>query len=467
MSNKQGKNSCVKTKKNSNIVLYIIAILLIMVTAASSTIGLYSWAKYKTAINGETTAQVAKWNFKLIDGVPETSDIIDFKVTRTDTNTTVSADRVAPGTYGQFEIGMDARGTETILNYVIDIELTNKPTNMKFYSNSEKTKEISVTNDKMTIKGFMSLEDVKEIKTETIYWDWPYTTGESNTEIVGNDKKDTQDAGKTVKMAITVTGTEVLEKPTQTYSLADVAKIGDLVNYNAASGNGFGKSYTTNSSLTGNTTESIFSSSDTMRWKVMSVNKVTGTVELMADIPTKTTLKLTEKTGYNNAESILNDISAIYGYGEGSIGGRSITIEDVNRLENYTPPDDSTSYTYTSGTFVYEDGTEIRATKDNPIIMSYTSNTSEKSTDRYYEYNTTNFSSRSFWLASRSIRLLSGICRYTVRSVNSGSVYDSYLLSSNTSGVSREFGIVPVISLKANIQTTGQNASGAWILVID
>ena len=162
--------------------------------------------------------------------------------------------------------------------------------------------------------------------------------------------------------------------------LADVVSVGDYVNYNAATGNGAGKSYTTDSSLTGYSgdTGTTFSSSDTMKWKVMSVDKDTGTVELMAEDPTANTLTLLGKTGYKNAETILNDIGAVYGYGDGAIGGRSITVEDVNKLENYTPTDIETSKTYTSGTFINDDGTEVEATTDNPVTMSYTASTSEK-----------------------------------------------------------------------------------------
>lgn len=306
------------TKKQKNAGFYAIIIMLVLIIVASSGIGIYAWAKYQTAVNGTLTGQVAKWSFKLVDGVPETTDLIDFAVTRTDTNTSVAEGRLASGTNGKFEIGIDARGTETILEYVIDVELTNKPTNLKFYADKEKTTEIEVVGSSFKKTGFMSLEDVKEVRTETIYWDWQYITGTTEEEIEANDEIDTQDAGKIMIMAITVTGTEVLEEPTGTQNLADVVSVGQYVNYNATSGKGAGKSYTTEGSLTGSTVTTTFNSSDIMKWKVMSVDKEAGIVELMAEDPTAKTLVLNGKTGYKNAKTVLNDIGAVYGYGDGA-----------------------------------------------------------------------------------------------------------------------------------------------------
>ena len=206
-NNERNQNNQQKQiKSKSSVGSTLLIIFLIAVIMVSSSIGLYAWAKYTSSINGTATAQVAKWSFKLVDGVTETSDVIEFAFTRTDGYEHVAEGRLAPGTFGEFEIGIDARGTETILEYIIDVELENKPTYLKFYKDEDKTKEITVANNKFSVKGFMSLEDMEEIRTETIYWDWPYENGD--------DVTDTNDAGKLVTMQVSVTGYEVLEKST-------------------------------------------------------------------------------------------------------------------------------------------------------------------------------------------------------------------------------------------------------------
>lgn len=197
-------NKAQKEKTNKTLSMYnFVIVLLILIITISSCIGIFAWAKYTSATDGTATAQVAKWSFKLVDGVTETTDVIDFAITRTDGYGKVVEGLLAPGTFGEFQIGIDARGTETILEYTIDVELENKPTYLKFYKDAEKTQEISVIDNKLTLDGYMSLEDVKEIRTETIYWDWPYENGD--------DVTDTNDSGKLVTMQVSVTGYEVLE----------------------------------------------------------------------------------------------------------------------------------------------------------------------------------------------------------------------------------------------------------------
>ena len=194
----------------------------------------------------------------------------------------------------------------------------------------------------------------------------------------------------------------------------------------------------------------------------MSIDKNTGIVELMAENPTKNYVYLIGKTGYKNAEIVLNEVGKVYGYGDGAIDGRSITIEDVNKLEEYTPTDDSSSFTYTGGTFINEDGTEVVATAENPVTMKYTATTAEKSTNMNYNYTTKNFSGK-FWLASRCVNFYDDSCHFNVRCVNNRYVSGWDLTRSNYSGTEQgyRFQVMPVVSLKSNIQTSGKDERGS------
>ena len=501
ISNKERNqnNQPKQIKSKSSVGSTLLIIFLIVVIMVTSSIGLYAWAKYTSLINGNATAQVAKWSFKLVDGVTETSDVIEFAFTRTDGYEHVAEGRLAPGTFGEFEIGIDARGTETILEYVIEVELENKPTYLKFYKDEDKTEEIKVADDKFEVKGFMSLEDVKEIKTETIYWDWPYENGD--------DVTDTNDAGKLVTMQVSVTGYEVLEQSSQEeetlVTLADVVEVGDYVTYDASLGLAEPVTYTTDSSITGHTTSSTFSSSESMQWRVLSVDREAGKVELMSADPTSSDLYLSGRTGYINAEDVLNDIGAVYGHGKGATGGRSINLEDVEQYSSYDPYTYKISYsstgyyggirTYTRGDYFVDIGdgaieggtpnttsgyTEcIKADSTHPVTA--------KQTYYYYiakEYfenetiynmlfrNAANTGYKNeFWLASRYVDLNgSSYCYFRVREVGSGSVTGNRLAGSDNSGAySCNYRVVPVVSLESNILTSGKDSSGVWQLKVD
>ena len=130
----------------------------------------------------------------------------------------------------------------------------------------------------------------------------------------------------------------------------------------------------------------------------------------------------------------------------------------------HTPEDSTNSQTFTDGTFINDDGTEVTATKDNPVTISYTASTEEKSTNKFYRYDCG--MSDSFWLASRAIDL-DYACHYIVRGSDSDVISGWDLFASY--GPENQIGlpVVPVVTLKANIKTSGRDENGAWNLVIE
>ena len=459
-------NQTTKVKSKNKGAVVVLALALIVAIILS----MYAYSKYTSTLTGNGTSTVAKWSFK-VNGQTQTIPDIELGETM-DAHNNVVTPKLAPGTSGHFDLILDGSGSEVAIDYNIKLAITQKPTNLKFYLDDKYQTPISETDGTLNIAGSIALEDVNTPLTKTIYWQWPYETGKTSNEIDKNDETDTKDSGKNVTMTITVTGTQrnpksgAPEQEVKTQRLADVASVGDKVNYNASSGET--KTYTTEESLTGSSTTETFNSSDAMTWKVMSVDKTTGIVELMAENPTVNRVTLYGKAGYKNAVTVLDKVGDVYGHGKGATGGRSITVEDVNKLENYTPKDDTTtSHTYTSGTFINDDGTETVASAENPVTLRYTASTQSKSTNEAYSYSTTNFQNNSFWLASPCIDLSSIRCSFRVHIVSSGNVIGRGLFSSRGYEVDDDYSVVPVVSLKSNIQTSGQTESGEWNLVVE
>ena len=81
-----------KMKYNQKIIVLILIPAVVIITLF---IGL-AWAKYISSKSGEATASIAKWSFKLVDGIPQTTDTIDFPITRTDSNTKINEETIAP-----------------------------------------------------------------------------------------------------------------------------------------------------------------------------------------------------------------------------------------------------------------------------------------------------------------------------------------------------------------------------------
>ena len=265
--------------------------------------------------------------------------------------------------------------------------------------------------------------------------------------------------------------------------LADVVQVGDIVNYNANVKDGNGNSYTItpSSSETGAGTTTTFSSTDRMTWKVLSVDKQAGKVELMAITPNEIYFK--DVAGYKNAPSILNNIAQIYGHGYGAESARSITVEDVDQYTSYdktTYSNDNIKYGETksysfSSSLTYPftvEGAKSGETSDVTINSSGTYTVPQ--TNYYYQisnYKKSGISdsvysmltANNYWLASRSCDLslncYLGVCRVDFGYVEG---YDMFSSDGSTNGWS--WSACSVVSLKSNIRTSGQDGSGVWQL---
>ena len=160
-------------KKKSNLGFMLLVILLISVFLCISSFGIATWARYRSITGGNVEAQIAKWSFK-VNG--EEEQFADINLADTIDFTNVTIDKVAPGTYGSFDLEIDASGSEVSLDYYIDIDVTEKPTNLAFYSDSLFQNKLNIVNNKIEFEDEILLPNINTPVTKTIYWKWDYRT---------------------------------------------------------------------------------------------------------------------------------------------------------------------------------------------------------------------------------------------------------------------------------------------------
>lgn len=190
-------------KKSKKIVLVVIALVVVLM----SFVGGQVYAKYMSKVQGQGTAEVANWNFKVND---KEEQIQTIHLNSTINNNTLVNNKIAPGTQGSFQIKLDATDAEVGIDYVIRFENeSNKPTNLKYeYENKNYTSLNELQKD---LTGTINANDSNKTKIITINWSWPYETGTTAEQIAANDKIDTQNA-KSIRnytFNIVVTGTQV------------------------------------------------------------------------------------------------------------------------------------------------------------------------------------------------------------------------------------------------------------------
>ena len=101
---------------------------------------------------------------------------------------------IVPGDYGDFVIKVSSKGSEVKLRYDINLKGNDIPVNMKFYLDSEKIDKIDITD--LNLNGILDLDEDKEY---TIYWEWPYDSGNDNIHDINYQ-------GKTFTIDVSISG---------------------------------------------------------------------------------------------------------------------------------------------------------------------------------------------------------------------------------------------------------------------
>lgn len=224
----------------------------------------------------------------------------------------------------------------------------------------------------------------------------------------------------------------------------------------------------------------IFTSSSSIKWRVLSTNTSTGEVVLISETPIKTdegsVFYMKGAIGYLFAEQELNNICSKYGYGPGANRARSINVDDINTITGYTP---TTGNSYTKSiyypTIYSETGYSSSAESITDTSTDYAYTGSEYLTDTTSEMykmlfrDTEDSSNISYWLASRFISSYSSYSSFGARTVYDGAVDGNILGKGLSSGFNDSnthgLGVRPIVYLKTTVQTSGKDASGAWTII--
>ncbi len=239
-----------------------------------------------------------------------------------------------------------------------------------------------------------------------------------------------------------------------------------------------------------------FTTNDKIKWQVLNVNKQTGEIVLISEKQIQTDdgkdFCLKGATGYLYAQQELNEICKIYGYGKGAdttkkftyeigdtvdgleqkttigSGARSINFEDD--IKNITGYNSTPKYTATKNmyypTMLQPTGVSTVAKNQTRLDTCYVYNASDylNTSDKIYKILFQKGS--NYWLANR--------CEWTneegkganffCRTVNEGKVTAALNLAiwGNIEDGEFAYGVRPIVYLKANIKTSGQNENGEW-----
>ncbi len=308
---------------------------------------------------------------------------------------------------------------------------------------------------------------------------------------------------------------------TETYTVTvDQYKIGDYVNYTYDTA----ENYVLTSATCGSSSNPTAGIPQTkgLKWRILNIDEANGTVDLISENPTRTSVYFSNILGYNNGPYLMNEIcKAQYSNKKLGVNARSINLLDMEKhlttegivaRNAYKYSSDTAQYgtteTYTSdtkypslykgqkgagvniaekdaskkiaqpeitkGNDPYEESKPIATTEPTKDDTSGTGNPLTVTQTYYYiPIDATNYgdagsvlsSNSTFWVASRYVTTYSDCVCFGLRGAQRVTVGSHVFRSDGyISFPIDRYGLRPVVSLPYNILSETKDASGAWNL---
>lgn len=159
-------------------------LILSLIMVGIVLLGAGTYAYYMIAIKGNIKIEAGTFVF---DVLHNNTTFTNIDLYDTIENPSLTNKYIIPVDSGKFELTATANGSSTDVEYEITFTGTNIPTNMKFYLNKQKTNKLDLTKG---LKGYFNSDDTDKTKVYTIYWEWPFDSGENNQDDINYQNKD-------------------------------------------------------------------------------------------------------------------------------------------------------------------------------------------------------------------------------------------------------------------------------------
>ena len=291
-------------------------------------------------------------------------------------------------------------------------------------------------------------------------------------------------------------------------------KIGDYVNYTYDTA----ENYVLTSATCGSSSNPADGIPQTtgLKWRILNIDEANGTVDLISENPTGTSVYFSNILGYNNGPYLMNEIcKAQYSNKSLGVNARSINLLDMekhltaagiaarngytNGVQQYGKTKTYASNTKYPSLYAGQKGAGVDVAEENAssILQDHTKGndpygeskpiaTTEPTTDNtsgtgnpltvtqtyyYIPINATNYgdaasvlsNSTWYWVASRYVITGSGDAYFGLRRAYTNSNGD-VMFYSNGNAYNFSYRLRPVVSLSSSILSDAKDASGAWNL---
>lgn len=138
------------------------ALILILLLLIIIPFNITTYSKYSSEVNSNDSLKTAKWMFN----VNGKTDNVSINLENTINN---GYRKVVPGSSGKIDLSIDFSGSEVASKYIINVDSSVLPSNLKLYTDSNYVEEFK------NITSNVGLDNINEVLCTTIYWKWNYT----------------------------------------------------------------------------------------------------------------------------------------------------------------------------------------------------------------------------------------------------------------------------------------------------
>ena len=138
------------------------ALILILLLLIIIPFNITTYSKYSSEVNSNDSLRTAKWMFN----VNGKTDNVSINLENTINN---GYRKVVPGSSGRIDLSIDFSGSEVASKYIINVDSSVLPSNLKLYTDSNYVEEFN------NITSNVGLDNINEVLCTTIYWKWNYT----------------------------------------------------------------------------------------------------------------------------------------------------------------------------------------------------------------------------------------------------------------------------------------------------
>lgn len=138
------------------------ALILILLLLIIIPFNITTYSKYSSEVNSNDSLRTAKWMFN----VNGKTDNVSINLENTINN---GYRKVVPGSSGRIDLSIDFSGSEVASKYIINVDSSVLPSNLKLYTDSNYVEEFK------NITSNVGLDNINEVLCTTIYWKWNYT----------------------------------------------------------------------------------------------------------------------------------------------------------------------------------------------------------------------------------------------------------------------------------------------------